>query len=151
MQSNQIAQQIDELTAQVSELIEVNANLKLLDTVVRRNTALFKALLANSSEGITLTGPDRRIVRVVKGLTGISAADLNGVLIESLAIPEDQPIILGCYDQLLQRHAQKVRCEIRVVRADGSTARFSVTMTDMLDDPNVQCIVWNYVDITSPE
>ena len=151
MQPTEMAEQIDELTRQISELLDVNANLKMLDKVVRRNIALFEALLANSSGGITLTGPDRRIVRVVKGLTGISPGDLKGVLIESLAIPEDQELILDCYRQLLRRNAQKVHCEIRVVRADESIARFAVTMTDMLDDPNVQCIVWNYVDVTSRE
>jgi PAS domain S-box-containing protein len=148
MESNHYVAQIDKLTEQVSELLEVNANLRLLDTVVRRNTALFEALLTNNSEGITLTGPDRRIVRVVKGLTGNSPRNLTGVLIESLAIPEDREIIVDCYEQLLHRDAPKVQCQIRVVRADGSTATFAVTMTDMLDDPNVQCIVWNYVDIT---
>src|SRR5438067_6828942 len=99
---------IDELTAQVSELIEANANLKLLDAVVRRNTALFEALLANNSEGITLTGPDRRIVRVVKELPGFASRDVTGVLIETLAVPEDRDIIIDTYRHLLRRDCQKV-------------------------------------------
>jgi PAS domain S-box-containing protein len=139
---------IDQLREQMSALIEENANLRLLDDVLRRNNALFEALLAHSSVGITLTGPDRRIVRVVQGLTGFSPADLSGVLIESLAVPEDRAVIVEAYRLLMSRSCQQVKREIRVARADGAVRRFAVTLTDMLDDQNVQGIVWNYQDIT---
>lgn len=140
---------IEQLTAQVSDLLEENANLRLLDEVMRRNNALFDALLANSSAGITLTGPDRRIVRVVRGLTGFSPEDLTGVLIESLAVPEDREVVKECYKLLLSRQCRQVRREIRAPRADGAIRWFSITLTDMLDDQNVQGIVWNYQDVTA--
>jgi PAS domain S-box-containing protein len=138
----------EKLTARISELEEANANLQLLDEAMRRNNALFEALLANSCQGITLTGPDRRILKVVRGLTGRSAGELHGELIESLAVPEDQEIIIETYRKLLRRASAKATIELRVPRADGTIAWFSATVTDMLDDPNVQCIVWNYTDIT---
>jgi PAS domain S-box-containing protein len=140
---------IEQLTARISELEEANANLQLLDEVMRRNNALFEAILANSWHGITLTGADRRILKVVHGLTGRSAAELPGTLIESLALPEDQEIIIEAYRKLLRRSCAKITIEYRVYRADGTIAWFSATVTDMLDDPNVQCIVWNYADITA--
>lgn len=140
---------IEELTTQNSELIEENSNLNLLNTVLRRNTALFGALIANSAGGITLTGPDRCIVRVVKGLTGFAPSDLAGVLIESMAISEDQAVIVDCYRRLLRRECKEVHRDVRVARAGGTIAWFSMTLTDMLDDPNVQCIVLNYLDITA--
>lgn len=139
---------VDQLTAQISDLMQ--ENLLILDEAMHRNNALFEALLANSSAGITLTGPDRRIVRVVRGLTGLSSLDLTGTLIESLAIPEDQALIIECYDMLLNGSCRQVKQEIRVPRVDGTLRRFSVTLTDMLDDPNVQGIVWNYHDIGEP-
>lgn len=146
--ANANAQFLEELTARVSELVEENANLRLLESTVRRNTALFEALLASNSGGITLTGPDRRIVRVVKGLTGFAPRDLAGVLIESLAVPEDRETVMECYEQLLRRDCEKITREVRVPRADGTIRWFSITLTDMLDNPNVQCIVWNYTDVT---
>jgi PAS domain S-box-containing protein len=139
---------IQELEDQVSALSEENANLRLLDRALRRNTVFFEAVLANSFGGITLTGPDRRIVRVVRGLTAFNPADLSGVLIESLAIEEDRALILDIYEQLLSRKCQQVNTEIRVPRADGAIRWFSIRITDMLDDPDVQCIVWNYCDST---
>lgn len=79
---------IEQLVAQVSQLAEENANLRLLDRTLERNNAAFEALLANSSEGITLTGPERRIMRVVRGISGYRSGDLLGALIESLAFPK---------------------------------------------------------------
>lgn len=138
---------VEQLTARISDLME--ENLRLLHETTRRNHALFETLLANSTAGITLTGPDRRIIRVVRGLTGFSTTDLTGTLIESLAVPEDQPVIVDCYRQLLSRSCCQVKREIRVPRSDGPIRRFSITLTDMLDDANVQAIVWNYHDVTA--
>lgn len=139
---------IEKLTARISELEEANANLQFLDEAMQRNNALFEAVLANSCQGITLTGPDRRILKVVRGLTGRAAGELQGVLVESLVVAEDHEIIIEAYRKLLRRACAKVIIEFRVPRVDGTIAWFSATVTDMLDDPNVQCIVWNYTDIT---
>ncbi len=140
---------IDELTEQVAELMEQNANLRLVDAAMRRNTALFEALLANAGVGIALTGPDRRIVRVVRGLTGFRKEEVVGTLIESVVLPEDQPGVLACYQLLLSRSRTQINRRFLVRRADGAVRCFSVTLTDMLDDPNVQGIVWNYEDVTA--
>jgi PAS domain S-box-containing protein len=138
---------IEKLSERISELEEENGNLRRLDETVRRNNALFNALLVNCSAGITLTGPDRRIVRVVRGLTGIDAAQLAGVPLELLVVPEDRDLVVECYRRLLRRTCEKTSFEARVPRADGTITRFSLTLTDMLDDPNVQGIVCNYVDL----
>jgi PAS domain S-box-containing protein len=148
MKSSLMDETVEQLTARISELEEANANLQSLDDAMRRNNALFEALLANSWQGITLTGPDRRILKVVRGLTGRSAPELQGTLVESLAVPEDHEIVIEAYRKLLRRACAKITIELRVPRADGTLAWFSATLTDMLDDPNVQCIVWNYTDIT---
>jgi PAS domain S-box-containing protein len=140
---------IEKLTARISELEEENANLQWLKEEMRRNNALFEAILANSCQGITLTSPDRRILKVVQGLTGRRAGELAGVLVESLAVPEDHDIVIEAYRKLLRRECGKITIELRVPRADETIAWFSATLTDMLDDPNVQCIVWNYTDITA--
>jgi PAS domain S-box-containing protein len=139
---------IENLTARISELEEINAKLQQLDAVMRRNNALFTALLANSAQGIALTAPDRRIMRVVHGLTGFDAREMTGELIESVAVPDDRKMVIDAYQQLLRRACTQANLELRVERADGTIACYSATITDMLDDPNVQAIVWNYSDIT---
>jgi PAS domain-containing protein len=131
---------LEMLSGRVAEL---EAETKLLEEVLSRNTRMFEALLSNGNDGITLTGPDRRIVRVVKGLTGIDPASLAGQLVDSLAVPEDRPIIVDAYRQLLGG-CGSIRIAIRVPRADGTIAMHTATLTDMLDDTDVQGIVWNY-------
>ena len=132
----------------VERLLERNAQLEeenlLLEEVLDRNSRMFEALLRNGNAGITLTGPDRRIVRVINGLTGLDAGHLTGLAIESLALPEDRDAIIGAYRRLIEERCGRTTVVVRVPRADGSVAVHTATLTDMLDDPNVQGIVWNY-------
>jgi PAS domain S-box-containing protein len=139
---------IDKLKARISELEQANTSLRMLDGAMRRNNALFDAFLAKGRQGIALTGPDRRILRVVRGLTGFRTEEMSGTLIESFAVPDDRQMIVEAYQKLLCRTCENITLELRVPRADGTTARFSATLIDMLDDPNLRCIVWNYSDIT---
>jgi PAS domain-containing protein len=132
---------IQSLSEQVAQLEQENT---LLEQALQHNFRIFDALLRNGEQGITLTGPDRRIVRVIKGLTGIDPTTLCGVLIDSLAVPEDRQNIVDAYDQLLHSLCGKVTIAVRVPRADGTIVLHRATLTDMLDDPNVQGIVWNY-------
>ena len=132
----------------VSKLEEDNGNLLLLDGALRRNTALFDALLANSADGVMLTGADRRILRVVRGLLGFTPGELNGALLDSLVLPEFQEILVAAFRRLLDRSCRKIALDMRAPRADGFIACISGTLTDMLDDPNVQAIVFNYRDIS---
>jgi hypothetical protein len=138
------AARMEEMNERIGDLMEENVRLKRLEDVVNRNNALFEALVMNGNEGIALTGPDRRILKVVRGLTGFDTGSLPGALVDSLAIPEDRPIIVDAYRQLLSGSCKSTRIEIRARHADECIVLHSATLTDMLDNPNVQGIVWNY-------
>lgn len=133
--------EVEKLSEELARLEEENA---LLEEALSRNGKLFKALISGGDQGITLTGPDRRIVRVVKGLTDFNAVSLAGESIELLAVPDDRPSIVEAYRQLLTGQRRKIGIVVRVMRADGKVVRHAATLTDMLDDPCVQGIVWNY-------
>lgn len=139
--ANANARAIERLTEEIGRLEEEN---ELLEEALQRNTRMFEALLSGGEQGITLTGPDRTIVRVVKGLTGLSTTSLSGLPIELLAVPEDRESILDAYRQLLDGERRKISLVVRVRRADGVIVRHSAILTDMLDNPYVQGIVWNY-------
>jgi len=112
----------EEHIQQLSERIaELERNNMLLEEVLCRNTRM-----------------------VVKGLTGIDADVLIGKPIDSLAVPDDREIISDAYRQLLQGRSGRIRIAVRVPRADGTIVLHTAVLTDMLDDPNVQGIVWNY-------
>lgn len=142
------AAEIGKLISRISELEEENANLRLLDEAITRNTAMFEALLAHSSDGIALMGPDRRIVRVVRTAMGFTAGEVAGLPIESLIHPDDQGILVECYDRLLKGCSKSEEFEGRICRPDGSIRWVLAKFTDLLDDPNVQAIVCNYSDVT---
>ena len=136
------------LCERVAQLEEENL---ALDEVLRRNNRMFDALLCHGHFGITLTGPDRRIVRVVNALTDLDTASLTGQLVESLAVPEDRQIIVDAYGRLLKDRCGTITLVIRAPRADATVISFAATLTDMLDNPNVQGIVWNYAVLSSPD
>jgi PAS domain-containing protein len=135
--------EIQDLSARVAQLEEEKM---LLEEALRRNFRMFEALLSKGHDGITLTGPDRQIVRVIRGLTGIDPDSLPGTLIESLVVPEDRQTVVDAYRELLESRCGEAKIVIRMTKADGSIALLAVTLTDMLDNPDVQGIVWNYSD-----
>lgn len=122
-----------------------------LEKALRCNSRVFEALLSNGHFGIVLTGPDRRIVRVVKALTDRDPASLAGQLIESIAVPEDRQSIVDAYLRLLKDRCETVDLVFRVPGADAAVTLFTATLTDMLDNPNIQGIVWNYAVLSSPD
>jgi hypothetical protein len=65
--SVECAARMEEMNERIGELVEENGRLKRLEDVVKRNNALFEALVMNGNDGIALTGPDRRILKVVRG------------------------------------------------------------------------------------
>jgi hypothetical protein len=142
--SVECAARLEEMNERIGELLEENVRLKRLEDVVKRNNALFEALVMNGNDGIALTGPDRRILKVVRGLTGFDTSSLPGALVDAVAIPEDRPIIVDAYRQLLSGICKSTKIEIRALHADSRIVLHSATLTDMLDNPNVQGIVWNY-------
>jgi PAS domain S-box-containing protein len=119
-----------------------------LEETLHRNTALFNALLSHSRDAILLTGPDGRIVRMARSISGYSPTELDGNPVVSIICPEDREIIQDCYRRLLKREESSIDVEARGLLSDGSFVWLEATFTDMLDHPDVQAIVCNYRDIT---
>jgi hypothetical protein len=138
------AARMEEMNEWIGELLEENVRLKRLEDTVNHNNALFEALVMTGNDGIALTGPDRRILKVVHGLTGLDTGCMPGALIESMMIPEDRPIVVEAYRRLVSGSCKSMKIEIRAQYADSRIVLHSATLTDMLDNPNVQGIVWNY-------
>jgi PAS domain S-box-containing protein len=119
-----------------------------LEETLHRNTALFNALLSHSRDAVLLTGPDGRIVRVARSISGYGPRELDGTPIEALIYVEDREIVRDCYQRLLSRAESSIDVEMRGLLSDGSFVWIEATFTDMLDHPDVQAIVCNYRDIT---
>ena len=129
------------LAARAAELEEEN---RRLEEALERNARVFRQLLIPGEGGITLTAPDRRIVRVIKGVTGVDPEILVGQQIESLVAAEDRPAVIDAYQELLEKRRGKVRLLVRVPDAEGDVALYAATLTDMLDNADIQGIVCSY-------
>jgi len=136
------------LAARACELEEEN---RRLDEALRRNSRVFDELLITGEGGIALTGPDRRIVRVIRGVTGIDQKTLVGRQIDELAVPEDRGIIVDAFQQLIERRRGKIRIFVRVRNGQGDVGLYRATLTDMLENPDIQGIVCNYSRYPFPE
>jgi PAS domain S-box-containing protein len=138
-----------ELLAQkAAELEEENQR---LEEALRRNSRVFDELLITGDAGIALTGPDRRIVRVIRGVTGMDPEALVGRHIDELAVPEDRRIIEDAFQQLVERRRGKIRIFVRVRNGQGDVGLYRATLTDMLENPDIQGIVCNYSRYPFPE
>jgi PAS domain S-box-containing protein len=140
--------QCQEYAERIGELEEQNRNVSLLEDTLRRNIALFHAVLSRSRSGIILAGPARNVVCMVHAIHGHRTDDLTGMPLEMLVHPDDRDIVLECYRNVLKNPGSSEEFEVRAIGSDGSFIWVEGTLTDMLDNPHVQAIICNYRDIT---
>lgn len=134
---------VEELRERVSELEAENAALRQLDDTLRRNAHLFEALLARSQDGILLVTPQLTLLKVVHSVLGNTDRELAGQPLLSLIHPEDGTQVHEAFRRLLLGHDKSVKCECRAPGRDGEWHWVEIEMTDLLDDPDVQAIVFN--------
>ena len=138
----------EELLNRISDLEEQVSGLARLESALERNAALFKALLAASRDGITLTRTDGAIICVVQSALGFKNHEVCGMSLLDLAHPDDRGVLANAYQQIAQGRIRQVEHAIRLIRPDGSIAYIQGTLTDMLDDPAVLAIAHHYRDVT---
>lgn len=132
-----------QLRERMAELEAENAALRQLQETVRRNAKVFQALLNKSHEGFLLVSPQLTFLRAVHSILGNSDEELVGRSLLSKIHPEDGAHVTEAFINLLANPAQSVIVECRVSDARGDWHLMEVEMTDMLDDPDIQAVVWN--------
>lgn len=135
---------VAELRERVSELEAENAALRQLDDAMRRNIRFFEALLVHSQDAIVLVTPQLTFLKVVHSALGNSDQDLMGQSVLSAIHPEDAPQVRAALDRLLSGQESFVTCECRALgKKDEMWHWVEVEMTDLLNNPDVQAIVFN--------
>jgi PAS domain S-box-containing protein/putative nucleotidyltransferase with HDIG domain len=115
------------------------------------NEKRFRALIENSSEGITLLNLNGTLAYAsdsVQRILGYPSDQVIGQDPKDIVHPDDQPIILGVLGQLLQMPGSIATTEYRMRHADGSWRWIESTINNMLAEPAIEAIVFNYRDIT---
>jgi PAS domain S-box-containing protein len=134
---------VEELRERVTELEAENAMLRQLDDAFRRNIRLFEALLARSQDAILLVTPQLTFLKVVHSVLGNTDRELTGQPVLSVFHPDDGARVSEALGRLLSGQHKSVACKSRVLGIDGKWHWVEVEMTDLLDDPDVQAIVFN--------
>ena len=140
---SKISESLQQLQERVAELEAENAALRHLQETVRRNARIFEAALSKSHEGFLLVTPQLTFLRAIHSLLGNRNEDLVGRSLLAKIHPEDGAHVTEAFIRLLANPSQSVTVECRVSDPQGEWHRLEVEMTDMLDDPDVQAVVWN--------
>lgn len=138
----------ESLRDRVAELEAENAHLRQLEETVRRNARLVEALLAKSHDGFLLVTPEMTFLRVMHSALGNTDENMAGRPVLAKVHPEDHALLAETFARLLSNPSQIRTLEYRASDPDGAWHWLEVEMTDMLDDPCVQAIVFNCRDIT---
>lgn len=117
-----------------------------------RNERRFRSLVQNSSDVVTLIGPDN-IVRYqspsVQALLGRDADVMAGQPLDLLIHPDDAPTARSQLTKVLSGGlGATTNFECRVGHADGSWRDVDTNITNLLDDPEVGAVVLNSRDVS---
>ncbi len=111
----------------------------------------FQALIEHAPDGIALLGFDGKLQQVThstESILGYSLEEAKGQDPALLTHPEDLPSLLMLLNDLLQNPGKVMRTEYRFRHKDGSWRYLESTISNMLNEPSLKAVVFNYRDIT---
>ena len=111
----------------------------------------FQSLIENAPDGIALLGVDgklRQVTPSTQQILGYTLEESEGQDPALLTHPDDLPALLEVLNDLIQSPERVVRIQYRFRHKDGSWRWLESIITNLIAEPSVQSIVFNYRDIT---
>jgi PAS domain S-box-containing protein len=139
-----------ELLQYVSTQVAHSIERKQDQETLRASEQRFRALIENSSDGISLLAADGEILYrspAMAPMLGLAANAPHGNLL-ALLHPEDVPQMQSTLVAVQRKPAVPVLAQARVRREDGSIAVLEAVVTGLLEDPAVRGIVLNVRDVS---
>jgi diguanylate cyclase (GGDEF)-like protein/PAS domain S-box-containing protein len=121
------------------------------EEALRRSEERFRSLVQNSSDGITIIEADGTIVYdspAVEKILGYKPDERVGTNAFDQANPNDLEQRTRILEDLLANPGAQKTLEFPWAHKNGSLLYLEVTLTNLLDDPAVRGIVFNWRDIT---
>jgi PAS domain S-box-containing protein len=121
------------------------------EVALRRDEALFRALIAKSADIISLTTADgvtQCLTPLAAAQLGWSPEDIGSESFRDRAVPEDRARVAAELDRVVSSGARDLYLEFRVRNPDGSIMWIESSGTNLLADPDVRGIVASYRNIT---
>jgi PAS domain S-box-containing protein len=118
---------------------------------LRQSQMRFQALIENAPDGIALLGLDGKLRQVTPStlqILGYTLEDAQGQDPALLTHPDDLPYVRGVLNDLIQNPGKVVRAEYRLLHKNGSWRWLESTISNLIAEPGVEAIVFNYRDVT---
>ncbi len=118
----------------------------------RKADARYRALIENSSEGITLMDKDHKVIYrspANSKITGWTEEDLAGKHSLEDVHADDREHLRLAVKNAMEQSTDPVPFQFRVRHKQGHSIWLEGVMTNMLSDPGVEAIVLNFRDITA--
>ena len=124
---------------------------KRIEEVLRQREVHNRALIENAPDAITLLGTDgllKYLSPSTQQILGYAPEEQMGSNPAEFTHPDDLPALLKLLDDLGQEPGKVVTTQYRFRHKDGSWRWLESTITNLLAEPSVQAIVFNFRDIT---
>ena len=147
---------VEELAAENQSLreelarVDVQASQMELYVEQRSNDARrFHAVLANNPGSILLLNPQGVVVELVHSIMGYSPAQLVGRSAADVMRPDSAAQFLSDLERVVQAPGSQSRGAYCHLDAAGGARWLEGILTDRLEDPAIQAIVYNCRDVTN--
>ncbi|MCM3871116.1 MAG: PAS domain S-box protein [Pyrinomonadaceae bacterium] len=124
---------------------------KMAEQTLRSTEQHFRALIEKSSDAISLCGPDGTIMYASPStpqVLGFTPDELVGLNVFDVVHPDDRAMLARHMSELVGCPGISIRMESRVRHKDGSWRWLEGTQRNLLEEPSVGAIVYNYRDIS---
>lgn len=111
----------------------------------------FQALIENAPDGIALLGLDgklRQVTPSTQQILGYTTQEAEGQDPAFMTHPADLPALLELLSDLIQNPGKVARTQYRFRHKDGSWRWLESTISNLINEPGVEAIVFNYRDMT---
>jgi PAS domain S-box-containing protein len=143
------------LKTAVSNALEENRlrlETRAAERALRANEQRYRALIENSADGIGVVDRHSRLNYVSPAsqrLLGLAPEQLLGRNPFEMVHPDDQPRVRALLNELRRTPGQTREVQYRLQHASGVWRTVHTSITNLLDDPSVAGLVFNYRDITA--
>jgi diguanylate cyclase (GGDEF)-like protein/PAS domain S-box-containing protein len=146
-----VARQVFALLENISYWQRLEAKIEARTEDVRRSEALFRSVVQNSSDLITVLSPQGEVQYQspsLRTIFGYDPHDLDGVDPIAMIHPDDAPAVVEAARDLSTRSGGTRWAEYRVRHKDGSWRHVEALGSNLTNDPQIGAYVLNTRDIS---
>ncbi|MDM8000625.1 MAG: PAS domain S-box protein [Dehalococcoidia bacterium] len=124
---------------------------KRTEEALRKSEERFRALIENATEAVAVLSADGRIIyESPNSQSAVSRriSDLSGPGLMEVIHPDDVQKMIELFEWVRERPGESVTGEVRFRHKDGTWHTIEGTARNLLHDPRVNGIVFNYRNIT---